>query len=522
MKKTKLLSGLSTGVLLMTFSNLIVKAAGLMFKIPLTALIGEEGMGYFNGAYTLFTWFYMLSAAGLPTAASMLIAKLPEKRRQDGAMRIFKTSLSIFTLVGLIGCLILIFASGPISYVMRVENSRLAIVAVAPTLFFVCQSAALRGYFQGFGELKWHSLSQVVEALGKVGLGVALAYHAVETGKSVQVAAAYAAVGITVGVAAGMIVLYIAFLLKKKQSGERELTTRGALAKSLVKAALPITLSSSVMSLANLIDSLIMTRSLHAVGMSQAEVAAIWGNYSSLAVPMFNLPPVLTMPIAYALLPSLSSALSLKKHDKALKLTSDAISQTAFIALPCAVGMSVFAKPILSLLFADDVASRGAMLLTLLAPSSMLLCLLGVTNTILQASGHERIPLFAMLCGAVMKFIATWTLTPYFGKYATPISTFICYFTVIVISLAAIAFTTPLGRAVTFTDFLKPLIFAAIAVTFAAIAYPFAGTVIAVLIAAASYLGLTALVQIRPTRKINRRDVQNENSNRSIESKNTL
>ncbi len=501
-KKTKLLSGVSGGVLLMTISNLIVKAAGLMFKIPLTALIGEEGMGYFNGAYTLFTWFYMLSAAGLPTAASMLIAKLPDKRRQDGAMKIFKTSLTVFTLIGLIGCLILIFASRPISNIIRVENSRLAIIAVAPTLFFVCQSAALRGYFQGFGELKWHSLSQVVEALGKVGLGVALAYHAVETGKSVPVAAAYAAVGITVGVAAGMIVLYIAFLFKKKQGGERELTPRRTLARSLIKAALPITLSSSVMSLANLIDSLIMTRSLHSVGMSQAEVAAIWGNYSSLAVPMFNLPPVLTMPIAYALLPALSSALALNKRDEALKLTSGALSQTAFIAIPCAVGLSVFSEPILSLLFADDIAARGAMLLTLLAPSSMLLCLLGVTNTVLQASGHERVPLYAMLCGALMKFVATWCLTPHLGKYATPISTFICYFTVIIISLAAIAVVTPLGKAVIFKDFLKPLVLAAVSVTFAAIVYPLAGTLVAIAVAATGYFGIAILIKKSPVSKI--------------------
>ncbi len=499
MKKASFLSDLSAGVILMTVSNLIVKAAGLMFKIPMTALIGEEGMGYFNGAYTLFTWFYMLSAAGLPTAASMLIAKLPEKSRRSGAVRIFKISLSLFTFVGLCGCLILIFCSGPISNLMRVENSRLAIIAVAPTLFFVCQSAALRGYFQGFGNLKWHSVSQVVEALGKVGLGVALAYHAVKSGKSIPEAAAYAAVGITVGVAAGMVVLYIAFIFKKKNGGERELTPSRTLAGNLIKAALPITLSSSVMSLANLIDSLIMTRSLHAVGMSQAEVASIWGNYSSLAVPMFNLPPVLTMPIAYALLPALSSALSAKKHEEAIRLTTDALRSTAVIAFPCAVGMSVFAEPILSLLFADDVAARGAMLLTLLAPSSMLLCLLGVTNTILQASGHERVPLYAMLCGAGAKFAATWILTPHFGKYATPISTFICYFTVIIISMIAISNFTPLGDAIGFNDFIRPLIVSGISVVFAALIYPIVGTVIAVGAAAVSYFAITALFRKKPT-----------------------
>lgn len=479
----------------MTVSNLIVKAAGLLFKIPLTALIGEEGMGYFNSAYTLFTWLYMLSAAGLPTAASMLIAKLPEKRRRDGAMKVFTTALAIFTLVGLAGCAVLIFGSEPISHLMRVEDSAPAIVAVAPTLFFVCQSAALRGYFQGFGDLRPHSVSQVAEAIGKVALGVALAYHAVSQGKSIPVAAAYAAAGITVGVAAGMVVLYVAFLFSKKRGGEPEPTPRKTLARRLISAALPITLSSSVMSLANLIDSLIMTRSLHAAGMSQAETAAIWGNYSSLAVPMFNLPPVLTMPIAYALLPSLSAALAVGDRDKAAELTQTAACQTAIIAVPCAVGLAAMSEPILSLLFADDVAERGAMLLTLLAPSSMLLCMLGLTNTILQASGHERVPLYAMLCGAAVKLGATWWLTPMLGKYATPVSTFLCYLAATLISVAAIAALTPLSRAMGLSVYIKPLVSAAISVTAAVIVYPFAGTIVAIGIAAAGYFALIAVME---------------------------
>ena len=477
----------------MTVSNLIVKAAGLLFKIPLTALIGEEGMGYFNGAYTLFTWLYMLSCAGLPTAASMLIAKLPKAKRRDGAMRIFRTALGIFTAVGLVGCLGLIFGAPVLSHLMRVEMSEAAIIAVAPTLFFVCQSAALRGYFQGFGDLRWYSLSQVVEALGKVGLGVAFAYHAIESGESIPTAAAYAAGGITVGVAAGMVTLYIAFTFAKKRGGEREITPTRTLARRLIGATLPITLSSSVMSLTNLIDSMLMTRTLHAAGMSQAEVAAIWGNYSSLAVPMFNLPPVLTMPIAYALLPSLSAALASGDQGKAVKLTHDAAKSTALLALPCAIGMAALSEPILSLLFADDVAERGAMLLTLLAPSSMLLCMLGLTNTVLQASGHERVPLYAMLVGAAAKLLATWLLTPTLGKYATPVSTFICYFTVLLISVIAIAAVTPLGKAMTHGVYAKPLAASTIAVTLAATVCPIIGAVPAIGMAAAAYFGIMAL-----------------------------
>lgn len=477
----------------MTVSNLIVKAAGLMFKIPMTSLIGEEGMGYFNSAYNLFTWLYMLSCAGLPTAVSVMISKLPEGKRKSGALRIFKISTLIFGAVGFLSCIGLAFGAGAVSRLMKIENSEFAIIAVAPTLIFVCQSAAIRGYFQGFGNLLPHSLSQLVEALGKVFIGIALASYAMSEDMGIPMAAAYAAFGITVGVAAGTLTLYIALMFSKKDSFEKDFTPYSVTAKELIVRTLPITLSSSVMSLTNIIDSFIMTSSLNAAGMSQAETAAIWGNYSSLAMPMFNLPPVLTLPIAYALLPVLSEAVSRGDNTKAQELIKSAVSATAMLSIPCAVGMSAMAKPVLSLLFKADVAERGAPLLTLLAPSSFLLCMLALYNTVLQAAGHEKVPLLAMLAGGAAKLAGTWLMTPYFGKYATPLSTFLCYLTVIIICMGAISALTDFSRAFLVGDIISYLIISAFAVTAAAAICPRFGTIPAVTVAAAIYFLFTAI-----------------------------
>lgn len=484
---------MTLGIVVMTISNLIVKAAGLMFKIPMTALIGEEGMGYFNSAYNLFTWLYMLSCAGLPTAVSVMISKLPEGKRKSGALRIFKISALIFGAVGFIGCIGLVFGAGPISRLMRIENSEFAIIAVAPTLIFVCQSAAIRGYFQGFGNLLPHSLSQLIEALGKVFIGIALASYAMSENMGIAMSAAYAAFGITVGVAAGTLTLYIAMLFSKRDSGMKDLTPYSVTAKELVVRTFPITLSSSVMSLTNIIDSFIMTGSLNAAGMSQAETAAIWGNYSSLAMPMFNLPPVLTLPIAYALLPALSEAVSHGDNTSAKELIRKAVSATAMLSIPCAVGMSALAKPVLSLLFEADVAERGAPLLTLLAPSSFLLCMLALFNTVLQATGHEKVPLYAMLAGGGVKLAGTWLMTPYFGKFATPISTFLCYLTVILICMGAISALTNLASAFLTGEIISYIIISALAVAAASAICPRFGIIPAAMAAATIYFSLTAI-----------------------------
>ena len=495
-------SKLARGVVFLTTANLIVKAAGLLFKIPLTAMIGEEGMGYYSGAYTLFTWLYMLFAAGLPAASATLIPRLPAARRSSGAMRIFGVSMAIFVPLGLLGSALLIFGAGPISYLMKIERSRLAIIAIAPTLFFICQSAALRGYFQGFGEFGWNALSQIAEAIGKAALGVALAHRALARGASIPEAAAWAAVGITAGVGAGMLVLYLAMLFTKRCRGEKsqalpDITPRRTIASRLLSAAMPIALSSSVMSLTGLIDTLLMTRCLHAAGLSQAETAALYGNYTALAVPMFNLPPVLTASAAAALLPALTEALAAGDAARAKRLTSAAASLTMALAIPASIGMAALAEPILALFFAPEVAARGAGALTLLAPSSAMLCMIGLTNTILQASGHARVPLYAMLAGAAVKLTATWLLTPHLLQYAAPISTGACYFTVLAISLAAIAAKTELCGAMGLRAAMRPMVPAAIAVSAAVMLRPLIGgrigTLAAIAAACAVYAALTAM-----------------------------
>ena len=178
-------------VVFLTVSNIIVKFAGLLFKIPMTALIGEEGMGYFNSAYTLFTWFYMVSTAGLPAASAMMISRALASDKYRETRRIFRLSLVIFLCLGIVTSSVMIFGADFFARLMKVERSAPAIIAIAPTLFFICQSAALRGYFQGCGELRPHALSQTAEALGKLALGVALAKYATGKGASPELTAAW-------------------------------------------------------------------------------------------------------------------------------------------------------------------------------------------------------------------------------------------------------------------------------------------------------------------------------------------
>jgi len=150
----------------------LVKTIGLLFKIPLHDYLGDEGMGYFNAAYTIYTWFYMISTAGLPIAMSVLVSKSRAKGNFNQVKKILRLSLWLFFIVGSVGMLILALGSGMFAALIKVERANLCILAIAPTLFFVCLTSAYRGYFQGH-QIMWPTaVSQMIESVGKLVLGI--------------------------------------------------------------------------------------------------------------------------------------------------------------------------------------------------------------------------------------------------------------------------------------------------------------------------------------------------------------
>ena len=101
-----------SGVLILTVSNIMIKLFGLLLKVPLTNMIGEEGMGYFNLAYSIYKWFYMISTAELPVAVSIMISEARVRNNRREAMRIYNVTLLIFVIVGLCGTCAMFFVSG--------------------------------------------------------------------------------------------------------------------------------------------------------------------------------------------------------------------------------------------------------------------------------------------------------------------------------------------------------------------------------------------------------------------------
>lgn len=515
-----------SGVIVLTIANVLVKAIGLLFKIPMQHMIGDEGMGYFNSAYTIYTWFYMISTAGLPVAISILVSENRAKGNFGQVKRIFKFAISLFLVIGLIGSSLMIGFSKVFASTVS-DKAVWCIIAIAPTLFFVCITSAFRGYFQGYQQMLPTAISEVIESSGKLVLGLIFAMWAKNGGyelfcslltkyginppEELPFVAAAAIFGLTVGVFLGMVFMWFVKLFFKEESynleyahlaTKEEYVSNGALLSKIFSIALPVTISSSVMSLANLVDLLLMSNLLQASGLSKAEATAAYGNYTTLAVPMFNLPPVLIYPIATAIVPMISARLSEGRRDDCKKIIYSSLKVAAIIALPCALGMSAMSFPILDMLYATSSAETAAPLLSILSIAVFFLAMLSMTNAILQAHKLQTFPIISMISGALIKLVSEIVLIRHFGIVGTPISTLLCYITCATLNFVFVAVRTNIIPPIRL--FIKPLIAAFGCATAARLSYEIMlrfglqtkiSTVIAILIAVATYLVLLILVK---------------------------
>ena len=438
-----------SGVIVLTISNLLIKAIGALFKIPMNQIVGDLGMGYYSSAYTIYTLFYMISTGGLPVAISLLVSESRAKGRLDQVKKVSRISMNLFIIVGAVGTAIMVFGAHFFSkYLLKAELTYFSIYAIAPVLFFICISSAIRGYFQGYQFMIPVAISQLIEALCKLFLGIAFAYYAIrkygvtkEDVSNIHYVAAYAVLGVTIGAGLGMLFLIMSKTFFKSAKYDMEyvdvvgedhtVDPRNVILKRIIMIALPVTVSASVMSLTNTIDMALIQNLLQRFGiMTQKEATAAYGNYSSLCVPLFNLPPYLIYPIGYSLVPLIKTTIVSGDRKRADVIMESTLRVAVIIGLPCALGMAALSGPILKFIGYRAVSvSFAAPLLSLLAPSTFFLCVLAVTNSILQANGYAGKPVISMLAGAAVKIASNLILTRFIGIYGTPISTFLCYLT---------------------------------------------------------------------------------------------
>ena len=433
-------------VFVLTTSTVIVKIIGMLYKIPMLNILGAEGMGYFNSAYEIYALLCVVVTSGLPIALSILVSANKDSQSSFRIKKIYRSSLFIFLIIGIIGSCGLFFSARWISKFIENENIYFCILTIAPAFFCVCISSAIRGYFQGFSSMLPTAVSQLIEAVSKLVLGLLFALYATDKGFDVPLIAAYAAMGFAVG----MLLSTLYLLITKRISDKRNISVRVAnenkILKNnvktngmLLKIAVPITVSAIIINLTKIIDMTFIMRRLQDLGYTSGVANEMFGMYSTVVIPIFSLVPSLLSPVSLALIPELSSAI--EKDDRSLQayIARTSVRFTAFFAIPATFAIMLYSKPIISILFssAADKYEYIVPLLTFLASSVLFSCMITTTNAILQSYRNTIKPIISMSVGVLVKIVSEYILIgiPNINIYGAPISTFLCDVVIMVINL---------------------------------------------------------------------------------------
>lgn len=462
-----------SGVAVLAISTFIVKIIGLFYKIPMMAYLGAEGMGYFNSAYDIYALFFVIATTGTPVAISILISESKTQGRIDNIKRIYKVSLILLGVLGIIGTLLMGIFYKEFAHAINNDGAALCILAISPTVLLICICSAIRGFFQGNQIMLPTAISQVIEALGKLILGLGFAIYAINSGYAMPAVAAFAVLGLTIGILLSLIFLAVFKLfyrIKANAEGCNPLTDRTVdIAKQLIAIAIPITLSSTILSLTKVIDMTMILGRLNAIGYTQLQANEIYGSYSTMAVSIYNLPGTLISAIALPLVPLLASSIKEGDKSKERSVVSSSLKMTALISFPTGLGIAVFSKPILRLLFSSHAkeVEYTAPLLSMLGISVFLSSMITLTNAILQSYKQVRKPIISMLLGIIVKIVASYVLIgmPSVNIYGAPISTFFSTLVIVAINLYYLLKETGRIDSV-YAIFVKPFISAAISIVF--------------------------------------------------------
>lgn len=428
------------GALSLTVAALVVKVLGLIYKLPMSAILGDVGMGYFNSAYTVYAFFYLLCTAGVPKAIMILVSGAKANQDTDMQKQIIKVAMGVFVVLGIILMLLFIIMAAPLASLIGNSKSVYTMIAIAPTILLVAIGGVIRGLLSANMLFSDIAISQVIEGIGKLVFGLSFAILGNHLKLPMQIISALTILGVTLGTLFG--VLYLLICSKTKILNEKSRQSAKCDKKRIVRRifsiSVPITLSAAILSITGVIDLGLIMRSLKSIGYTETEASSLYGNYTTLAVPMFNLALSIISPISIAFLPTITSASA--KGDASLikNAENSALDMTCIVSAPITIGLCLFSGEILSILFKNSDINIGAPLLALLTPAILFSSLLMLLNSILESLGYVKAPMISMLFGGIGKLTVSYLLirNPNFGISGAPIGTVIFYAIALIVSLA--------------------------------------------------------------------------------------
>ncbi len=411
-------NNLLKGVGILAIAGVLVKLIGAVLRIPLTNIVGTEAMAYYAVGYNIYAMLIVFATAGIPVAISKMISESIAENRYYNTQKILKISLILMTSIGVIASFACFFASSPIANFVGIPEADFTLKAVAFAVLFVTIQSTFRGYFQGFQNMTPTALSEVIEQTVRVIVGLSLAILLVSNGP--QFSAAGAIFGATSGAFAGAVLLSTIYKMSKPglaikiKNSVKEYDDSKVILKRIVIISLPIILAAEITPIMNTIDlTIIMDRLQNSANFTYEESTELYGQFSAYCTSLVSLPQIITLSIAVSLVPIISTHYKQSNKSELNRNIRLGFKLASTLSFPAAIGMIVLARPIMELLFFNQLESalQAVPLLQIMATGIIMLGLSQTAVGVLQAIGKQHIPLRSLLVGSLFKISISFWLT---------------------------------------------------------------------------------------------------------------
>ena len=401
MKKENNNGGIIVQAGILAAASIVVRIIGLLYRSPLTAVIGDEGNGYYGYAFNIYSIILMVSSYSIPSAISKLMAQKLALGEYRNAQRVFYCTMAYALTVGLF----VWFGAGLLVPPRSVPVLRV----LAPTIFIFAILVVLRGYFQANQTMVQTSISQILEQIVNAAVSIGAAWffmHRLAAGQDVHEQAVYGAMGSALGTGSGvmtaLIFMAVMYLVNRRyfmKRIRRDRTSRDdpwtGIMRDTILVITPFILSGFILNLTTTVNQTIFSKiMIGAKGLDEIDITTAYGIFSNKAVVITNIPISIATAVAAAIIPNISSAYARKDKEETRRRVIAAVRITNIIATPCALGLIALARPVTMVLFPQwESLGLASALLALLGVTVIFYSIATIMNAALQSIGRMQMPL---------------------------------------------------------------------------------------------------------------------------------
>ena len=449
------------GTAWLTASNFISRFLGAIYIIPWYIWMGKHGAeanGLFTMGYNIYAWFLLISTAGVPVAVAKQVAKYNTIDQKDHSFTLIREFLKFMLLLGVIFAVVMYLLSPFFAHVSGVGKELIPVMQSLSWAVLVFPAmSVIRGFFQGFNNLKPYAMSQIAEQVIRVIWMLLATFFIMKLGTKDYVAAVtQSTFAAFVGMFASMAVL-VYFLWKTnlltsilhKPANSAEINSR-ALLVDTIREAIPFIITGSAIQLFQIIDQITFINTMKwFTNYSNSQLVVMFSYFSANPNKITMILIAVATSIGGVGIPLLTENYVKGDLKAAARLVQDNLSMLLLFLLPATIGSVLVARPLYTIFYGrPDSLALGLFIFAML--QTIILGVYTVLSPMIQALFQNRKAIIYFGYGVLVKLILQIPFIYLFRAYGPLLATTIGLIVPIILMYQHIRQVTGLNQTILF------------------------------------------------------------------------